>query len=213
MYVSAIQPSGISVLSNPSLKPETVWSAEAGADWTPLPAVLAKATVFQNWSSNLIINKQVTATTQQRDNVDRVETHGTELELRWKAAKAWSTSLAYAYTHADIVYDSGLNAGHDLPVTPRNKFAWGLDFDEPKLFAAGLRLRYKDLFYVDPENTVLVHPYWNLDAGISRKFGRLEARLDVENVIDTHYDVFDLAATAPLMSPGRVVSGSLRASF
>ena len=41
----------------------------------------------------------------------------------------------------------------------------------------------------------------------------VEARLGVENLFNTAYDVFDLSSGAPLMAPGRIITGSLGIFF
>ena len=106
--------SGLNILSNPSLKPETMWSYEVGADWKPVEPLVAKVTVYQWWGQNLITKEQINPTTLQKANVSRVATTGAESELRWQVAKELSTSLSYTYDYAKITSDPNGNVGHDF---------------------------------------------------------------------------------------------------
>jgi outer membrane receptor protein involved in Fe transport len=48
---------------------------------------------------------------------------------------------------------------------------------------------------------------------VARTFAkRFTARVEVRNAADNRYDVFDLAS-AVLLAPGRVITGSLSAAF
>ena len=214
LYKQATIPGGVRIDPNPDLKPEKLWSCEAGADWKPMAALQSKLTLYYTWGTDFQSIRVVTPLTRQYSNVTSVQTHGAEAELRWKLASAWSSALAYTYERARVMDDvAPENIGHDYRVTPRNKIAWGVDYENPKLFSATSRLRYKDRMFADIETRVLQRAYWTMDAGVSRKIGRVEARLGVENLFNNAYDIFDLTMSTPMMAPGRIVTGSLRLFF
>ncbi|MFH1620386.1 MAG: TonB-dependent receptor, partial [bacterium] len=214
-YRTAKQDQMGTVQANPALGPEKGWSYEAGADWKPYSALLARLTLYYVRGTDYISTRVITpGVLAQYDNVGSVQTRGAEAELRWKVADKWSSSLAYTYNRAKVTADGvSANVGHDYLNSPRNKLVWGMDYDNPGLFAVNSRLRYKDKMFADIENRMLSRPYWTMDIGISRKIGAVEARLDMENLFNTHYDVLDVKTPPPLMAPGRVITGSFRVVF
>ncbi|MFH1620129.1 MAG: TonB-dependent receptor [bacterium] len=215
LYRTSLNPDFGTINPNPKMKPETVWSYEAGADWKPVSALLARLTLYYTQGTDFTSVRIITpGTLAQYDNVASVQTRGAEAKLRWKLASEWSSSLTYTYNRARITADAvSTNVGHDFLNSPRSKFAWGMDYDNPKIFAATSRLRYKDKMFADIENKIPARAYWTMDVGISRKIGKLEARLDIENLFNRHYDVLDLKIPTALTDPGRLVSGSLRLAF
>lgn len=209
LYHQVPLPTG-TVVGNPNLTPETAWSYEAGADqaWG---ATSVKTTLYYIYGTNFIAQRTVIpGVKREYSNIGTVEAHGAELELAAKLSERWRPMLAYTYNRSRIVSDNNpANIGHDLGTSPRNKVALGMDFDNPKLALVGARANYKDNRWADIENTVHAQAYWTVDLGVSRRFGPLEVRFDVENIFNRKYDVSD-SAQPTLASPGRLISGALR---
>lgn len=209
LYHQVPLPTG-TVVGNPNLAPETAWSYEAGADHAWEGATVKTSLYFVRGTNFIAQRTVIPGVRREYSNVGTVEAQGAELELAARLGEHWRPLLAYTYNRSRIVADANpANVGHDLGTSPRNKFAFGMDFDAPELASVSARANYKDNRWADIENKVHAQAYWTADLGVARRFGPLEVRLDIENLFDRKYDVFD-SAQPTLASPGRLISGTLR---
>ncbi len=102
--------------ANAELTPERLWGGEAGIDWRPSPATTLSVTGFWNRLDDAIANVTLAngpgtfpgvgfvsaaGVYRQRRNLDAVESHGAEVDARWRQG-AWAVSASWAWTDARV---------------------------------------------------------------------------------------------------------------
>ncbi|HVJ01673.1 MAG TPA: TonB-dependent receptor [Sphingomonas sp.] len=94
-----------STAANAALAPERMTGAELGLDFQPTSTLTARATLFWNRLDDAIANVTLSSTptsvSRQRQNIDRIEAKGAELDLRWQQG-AFSVAASYAYTYSRV---------------------------------------------------------------------------------------------------------------
>ncbi len=202
------------LIGNPSLAPESLWSYEAGVDRKLSSDSTAKVTFFQSWAKDLAIHRLISAGKRQFGNIGASKVTGVEVQTELGVAEHVRAAAGYSCERTEITENQNNPAavGNYFTYTPRNKALLSLRYDRPAWFAVDATARYKDIMFADMENTILSGAYWNLDLALSKRFGALQAKVMVENATDNQYDIFDF--TQPiLVHPGRTVSASLGVSF
>jgi outer membrane receptor protein involved in Fe transport len=91
-----------STIGNPLLKPESAWSFDAGADWTPAQRVSAGLTFFQRWDSDVIDYVQAApGQPYQATNVQRLHFTGVEAQAQLHLPHEQHIQLAYTFLHGN----------------------------------------------------------------------------------------------------------------
>lgn len=131
-------------LANAALRPETLFGAEFGADWTGESTRIG-VTAFRHSLDDLITNVTLSTTpalvTRQRQNAVAALTRGVEVEMRrrWRAFRAEAN-----YLFADSRYQTG----ERVPQVPRHQGSFQLSWQHKSTFvAAGIRsysLQFED---------------------------------------------------------------------
>ncbi|MBL8351430.1 MAG: TonB-dependent receptor [Burkholderiaceae bacterium] len=114
LYQGGINAQGQAINNNPDLRPETSWTSELSAEWTP-PRASVRATLFHEDTRDALYAQLNTATNANTvQNVDRIRTTG--LELAASSSGGWTDALlgglslqgSLTYANSKIV----ANAGH-----------------------------------------------------------------------------------------------------
>jgi iron complex outermembrane receptor protein len=146
--------SGITYISNPSLKPETVWTYEAGVDqyffdkWTRI-----SLTGYLNMVDDLIYYK-TQGSIRERTNAGQSRTYGLELDLSQKIMN-WLTLWGnFTYTDAKITDSPTDPASEGKRVTGIPEYTWNAGLDvHYKWFMGRLSGRYFSKTYSNSNNT------------------------------------------------------------
>ncbi|WP_020158296.1 TonB-dependent receptor domain-containing protein [Methylobacter marinus] len=144
------------VKPNPDLKPESSESFDLGVDATTPFGTKVSATAYYN----KLTDYQLQSVTQesgkmiyQTRNLGKVNSYGTEVEIQQSITEQLSAFVNYTYTVSEAasaaeVGVSGLpDKGRQLPLTPRNKAAFGLVFESAR-FSGRLEGRYVDRQFI-----------------------------------------------------------------
>ncbi|MBU1343782.1 MAG: TonB-dependent receptor [Proteobacteria bacterium] len=140
--------------SNPSLKPETVLTIEAGIDQTFFhKRIKLGLTGFWNEIEDLIYYK-VEGSTKTRTNAGKVRTLGIELNSSWTMNDYFTLWGNYTHTNATIkenITDPG-SEGKQVAGIPENTFNLGLDFKTDQ-YKASLTGCYFSKIYNNSDNS------------------------------------------------------------
>jgi outer membrane receptor protein involved in Fe transport len=171
-------------LANSALRPETLFGAEAGFDYTG-EGMRLSVTAFRNSMDRLITNVtlQTGATiTRQRQNAAAALARGFEAEFR----KSWRyLSAEFAYMFVDSRYVTGLR----IPEVPKNQGSAQLSYARNgTLLSAALR-SYSSQFD-DDLNQFLLAGFTTVQFAARQRLGRgVSAMLAIENLLDRTYYV------------------------
>ncbi|MGX2041731.1 TonB-dependent receptor domain-containing protein [Methylocaldum sp. MU1018] len=141
---------------NPSLKPEKSDSFDLGLDvTTPFGTSLSatgyynELTQYQLQSMYLENGRQI----YQTRNLGKVQSYGAELEIRQRITPELALFANYTYSLSEAASDSPPGAsglpekGKQLPLTPRNKAAFGLMYESDR-FSGRFEGRYVDRQFI-----------------------------------------------------------------
>lgn len=151
-------------------------------------------------------------------------TRGTELLLRYRR-EPWGITASHTYVHATEPAPDGAGR-REVPLTPRHIAGLVAVYERHGEGRAGIEIYYTGSQRVDdnPYREV-TRPYASVGVLLERRFGRVRAFLNLENLTDTrqtHYDPIVLPAPGPWgrrttdsWAPleGRVFNGGLRLTF
>ena len=181
--------SGVTVIPNPDLKPETAWSAELGTTAQVAPAARVDAALFWTEASGFIEPSVDPLTVQiQFRNLTRARLMG--LDLAASASPFTSrlnVSLAYMF-----LYTRDLDSVPSRPLAfrPRHLLTLGADYDWGGLgLGADLRLmsRYERVELYAPTDPVVSPKVLDLRGSIQR--GPVIARLLLTNALNYLYNL------------------------
>jgi len=191
--------------ANPDLDPERLVGAEAGLDWTPLPALTLRATGYWNRLDGAIANVTLArgpgtfpgvgfvaagGSWRQRQNLDAVEAHGVEADLSWRhgplllsASWAWADSRVHASGVAAPL--DGLRPAQ----TPAHQASATLGWHRKSGFGGSLTARYVGPQFEDDQNSRTLASAFTLDATaavpVTKRFA-VEGR--AENLFDARVE-------------------------
>jgi outer membrane cobalamin receptor len=166
-------------VGNPLLKPESAWSLEAGADWTPGNRLSAGLTFFQRWDRNVIDYVQFApGQPYQATNVQRLHFTGFEVNVDLDLPRQQQVRIAYTFLHGDQALLPGSVSRYAFTYPSHEAvFAWTGSWRQ--LVAARTRVGITQRFQRDP------YPVW--DFSVARKTGRLRPYLQLANLSNTGY--------------------------
>ncbi len=163
---------------NPSLKPESAWSAEIGADFIPAKSWLGSLTLFSRRERDVIDwIRSSTAEKWHTTNIRKLRTAGVELGIERQLGSR--SGLAAHYTR--ISTDAG-------PVDYLSKYV--LDYARDSVaasvhFPIPLSMAYQQTLTY--KGRVDGRSYWLLDGRVERSFYKFTAGVDLTNMLNTHY--------------------------
>ncbi len=179
-----------STLGNPNLKPESAWSGDAGADWTPSTKVTLSVTGFYSrqhdtidylkspTAPNMYLPAGCPATIWCADNLSGLSFVGVESTLTWIPNRLQIVRIAWTGLHGAQNALHGLESEYvfDYPVENIHaEWRWGLGHNFAIDNTVQLAERYQQTVY----------PVWNVEA--TRAAGRIQPYLRFTNLSNTGY--------------------------
>jgi outer membrane receptor protein involved in Fe transport len=184
----------VRTLANEDLGPETLLGGEAGVEVEAASVLTARATGFWNELEDPIVNvtldPAVDPDLRQRQNLGRARIRGVEAEVGWRISRTWLATAGYTFVDSEVVLAPGQPqlVGKDLPQDPRHRWNVSLAFDDPRLLAAAVQVRWLGRQYEDDLNTLPMDGVALVDVSASRALGRgATLYLAVENLLDEQY--------------------------
>ena len=189
-------------IGNPSLKPESSWSFEGGADWTPSNGRLRFTAVgFRLNQTNVIDYAKLLPLTAgekwQAINVPTLDISGAETSLRIRLAGAQQLQLSYTAAH------SGNVAGNYLSEYAFNYAAQNAIFAYTGSFG---QLTARTQVNIVQKTTQTAYPLW--DISLARNAGRIRPYLRLLNLSNTGYTEIPLV---PMQ--GRTILGGMELTW
>jgi len=161
-----------STAANAALTPERLTGSEAGITVAPAAHLAANATLFWNRLDDAISNVTLSvspsgARTMQRQNVEAIEAHGVEFDLRWTDGP-FSLSGSYAYTDARV-HSGGAAAALDgkRPAQTAMHQASASAGWARNGWRASVTGRYIGRQFDDDQNNNVLDPAFTLDGSIA----------------------------------------------
>ncbi len=206
-----------STLGNPNLKPESAWSGDMGADWTPSGKLTLSATGFYSQQHDTIdyvrsatvpnpnlpasceIGGAQPANRWCATNLNGLHFAGVESTLTWIPAKSQTVRVAWTGLHGAQGALHGLQSEYIFNYPVQNiHAAWStsLSHDLVATNAVELVQRYRQTVY----------PVWS--ATLTHNTGRLRPYLRLSNLSNTGYQEI-----TGVNMPGRSIVGGLALQF
>jgi outer membrane cobalamin receptor len=191
-------------LANAALKPETLWGAEAGVDWTGENSTF-RFTGFRNELDKLITNVTLSSTpaaiTRQRQNAAAAQSRGLEAEFR-ERYRNWTGELRYLFVESRYV------TGFRVAQVPKHQATAQVTYHRPgTLVSAGVRAF---AYQFDDDLNAFRLPGYAVAQFVARQrvVRALSAEFTLENALDR---VFYTAFTpTPNIGAPRLVRVGLR---
>jgi len=167
-------------IGNPALKPESSWSFEGGADWTPANGRLTLTAVgFRLNQTNAIdYTKPASAPTQkwQAVNVPTLDISGAEASARFRLTATQQLQLSYTAAHSG-----------NLPPNYLSEYAFNYAAQNAIFAYTGSfgQLTARTQVNVVQKTTQTAYPLWDID--VARNAGRIRPYLRLLNLANTAY--------------------------
>lgn len=164
--------------ASPTLKPESSWAADAGADFVPARNWMASVTVFARRESNVIDWIRETAAQKWRSsNLRRLRTAGIEIGLEHSLGETAGFSARYSRISANAG-SVGFISKYVLDYA-RDSWSASTYFPIPLSFLYRQTLNYK--------RRADGRDYCILDSRLERHIGRFTASVDFTNLLNSRY--------------------------
>ena len=196
-----------------ALQPERFDNYEVGAKWALAPGLLLTAAAYRLDRTNTRTADPADPTRILLTGAQR--SRGIELQLAGQIRPNWRVSAGYALQEAKIVSTtSAAPAGRNVALVPRHQASLWTRYDFSPGFGLGAGLYAQSKSYATISNAVVLPGYARVDAAAYVRLTRgIEAQVNVENVLGSHY--FAAASSDNNILPGapRTVRGTLRFQF
>jgi outer membrane receptor protein involved in Fe transport len=176
--------------ANPALRHESLWGVEAGLDVTSAPLALS-LTAFANRLDDAVGNVTIASTpvliSRERQNLDRIEVHGSEARLRWAAPERVGFDVGWLWSEGEVTRarQQPLLVGKRLAQAPRHVVTAGLDLTLLGGWTFRAESRWTDRQFDDDENTLVLAAAGVIDASLSGPLTkRVSLTLAAENIGD-----------------------------
>jgi iron complex outermembrane receptor protein len=163
---------------NPSLKPESAWSEELGADLIPARSWLGSLTFFSRQERNVIDWIRSSAAQKwQSSNIRSLRTEGVEIGLE----RSLGAGARLATHYSRISTDAGAINYTSKYVLDYARDSWSASACLPIPLALKVQQTLSYKRRADGRS------YWLLDGGLERPFGRFTASVGYTNLLDSRY--------------------------
>ncbi|MEA3039126.1 MAG: catecholate siderophore receptor [Sphingomonadales bacterium] len=170
-----------------ALEPERFENLELGLKWAVRPGLDLNAAVYR-------LDRTNTRATDPDDPSRTVLTgaqrsKGLEIGLTGQVLPNLRVSAGYAYTDAEISRTTAAApAGRKVALVPRHQASFWARYDVTSRLGVGLGHYRQSKSFTSISNTVVLPAFTRVDAAAYFKLTRsLEAQLNVENLLGTHY--------------------------
>ena len=188
-------------IGNPNLKPESSWSYDGGADWTPANGRLTLSAVgFRLNQTNAIdYTKPASAPTQkwQAVNVPTLDISGAETSLRVRLTSTQQLQLSYTAAHSG-----------NLPPNYVSEYAFNYAAQNAIFAYTGSfgQVTARTQVNVVQKTTQTAYPLWDID--VARNTGRIRPYLRLLNLSNTAYTEIP---NVPMQ--GRTIMGGMQLNW
>jgi iron complex outermembrane receptor protein len=187
-------------LGNANLKPESVWSYEAGADWFPSAHLGATLTVFDSRQKDTIdYTRASEACPWQASNLPGVHFAGVESALDWQMDAKNHLQVSWAFLAGAQSALHGLQSEYVFNY-PVNNGRVALSWNGPHSLLVNSRLGVVERYQRS------TYPVW--DASLAREAGRIRPYLQMTNLTNTGYEEI-----LNVRMPGRSFVGGIEVAF
>jgi outer membrane cobalamin receptor len=164
--------------ASPSLKPESAWSAEVGADFIPAKDWLGSLTFFSRHERNVIDWIRSSPDEKWRTyNIRKLRTVGVEIGIE----RSLGSRARLATQYSRIASDAGSVDYLSKYVLDYARHSWTASATFPFRFG----MEYKQA--LDYKKRVDGPSYWVLDGRLERQFHRFIASVDCTNLLNSQY--------------------------
>ena len=217
MCLTLLRGSGINrrlSVANPTLKPETVDTAETGFKLAPLAGLYVEPAAYYTIGRDFVYTTDTGEIiggikVSKKENIAKVKIYGAELPVKFYTG-AFSFAAAYAWSYSEIESFNGLTAlkGKTLTYSPRHTISSFIGLKTaPADFTLGWV--YKSRQFTADDNSAWVGWYQTFSASASRAFSRaVSVRISVENLFDKRCQ-----ESSTDLAPGRTVTVSAAAKL
>ncbi len=179
-----------STLGNPNLKPESAWSGDAGADWTPSNKLTLSVTGFYSRQHdtidylkspivpNMYLPAGCPANVWCADNLNGLSFVGVESTFTWIPKRSLLVRISWTGLHGAQSALHGLESEYVFNYPVENihaEWRWGLGHNFAIDNTVELAERYQQTVY----------PVWNVEA--THAAGRIQPYLRLNNLSNTGY--------------------------
>ena len=188
-------------------EPEESRQAEIGAKLSlPGGKAFASVALYHLERDGIAIPDSTGLSRQAGDQRSR----GIEIDLSVRPRAGWVTTLAYAYTDAELTRFSEIvplpppdfvvvdRSGNRAPFAPRHIFSLWTSKHFASGLGAGLGLRSVSDQFVAEDNRYAIGGYTTLDAMLSYEVRRLRFRLNLRNLTGTEYETRGFGAVSAI---------------
>ncbi|MGA8298167.1 MAG: TonB-dependent receptor [Terriglobales bacterium] len=195
----------IETLNNPLLTAERLTGAEAGvnvAGWNR--RLNFRGTFFWSDIVDPIENVTIATNLEQKENLGRTRSRGTELEGVLRVTGNFQITAGYVYTQATVLSYPGSPGGEDLvgldvPQVPRHGFTWEARYWNPSRVFASVQGRFVGRQFDDDLNTLPLDRFYTMNFEVGRAVNRnAEIFVAAENFTNQRYPV----ARTPVLNVG-----------
>ncbi len=193
---------GFSYQGNPSLRPETAWTYDAGSE-VHVDSFSVKTTYYRSNLTDLIQTTTDPASTTM--NIGRARRQGAEIEIDHVVNAYFRDGWNYTYLE-NVGIPVGFSHYVTLPYSPRHSVNYQATITPAKGWALHSTLRYDDPRYSGFDQTgTKLSSMILLDLRLSYQWRQMEIYVGASDVTNRRYEE---QAGFPL--PGRVTYGGLR---
>lgn len=187
-------------VGNARLKPESAWSGDAGADWTPTARLTLTATGFYSRQHDAIDYVRANSTAiWQAANLSGLRFAGAEATLRWQPTPGESVHLSWAGLYGAQAALHGLESEYVFNYPVENAQAeWRA--------ALGRWAQVANTVQVAQRYGLRPYAVWNM--AVTHDSGRLRPYLRLSNLANTGYQEIENVAM-----PGRSIMGGFALNF
>jgi len=181
-------------------KPESSWNFEIGSHTEPIKnRLFCNMTLFYIYNQNQQINTTTSNGSRMITNAEKVESYGTELNIKANIAKNLSVTGTYGYTHASFLKYEANNVDYKnkiIPFAPNNTFSIGAEYGLPiktewlhKIIISSQYIGVGNIYW-NEENTQNQSFYGLLNGEISFLIRSINVNLWIKNALDEKYNTF-----------------------